>query len=200
MQRAKTVTEYFEIHENWESELIYLRDLLLTTELEECIKWGAPTYTISGKNVLALGAFKSYVGIWFFQGALLSDPHQLLVNAQEGKTLAMRHMKFNSLKEMNDKKILFYVHEAIQNQKDGKVVAPRTKSKLPLEIPFELQTELEQNSLATLKFNELSMYKQKEYAQHIAKAKRDDTKLKRLEKIIPMIEQGIGLNDKYRNC
>ena len=41
--------------------------------------------------------------------------------------------------------------------------------------------------------------KQREYAEYIAGAKREETRSKRLQKVFPMIEAGIGLNDKYRN-
>ena len=61
----------------------------METELLETIKWGVPVYTLNDKNVLGMGAFKSYVGIWFFQGAFLDDPQKKLINAQEGKTKAL---------------------------------------------------------------------------------------------------------------
>ncbi|MDO1502674.1 YdeI/OmpD-associated family protein [Winogradskyella maritima] len=44
----------------------------------------------------------------------------------------------------------------------------------------------------------LSPYKQKEYAEYIATAKQEKTKLSRLEKSIPLTLEGKGLNDKYR--
>lgn len=81
MQRFTTVNEYILHAKNGKEQLIILRKILSTTELSETIKWGAPCYTINGKNVLGLGSFKSYVGIWFFQGALLKDAEKLLLNA-----------------------------------------------------------------------------------------------------------------------
>ena len=198
MQRAKNVEEYFEINSNWKKELQFLRDIIQKTELEECIKWGAPTYTINGKNVVGLGAFKSHIGIWFFNGALLADEKKLLINAQEGKTQAMRQMRFSSLNEMNEKTILYYLEEAIQNQKEGRSISPRRNKEF--ELPVELKSALDNNANVSAKFSELTNYKQKEYAEYIAEAKRESTKMKRLEKIITMIEQGLGLNDKYRNC
>lgn len=198
MQRAKSVEEYLEIHPEWKEELEYLREIIHKTEANECIKWGAPTYTINNKNVFGLGAFKSYVGIWFFQGALLEDKHKLLINAQEGKTQAMRQMRFSSLEDIDAKSILFYLEEAIQNQKEGRTISPQKKT--DFEMPAELKEALDKNELARSKFEALTNYKKKEYAAHIADAKRESTKLNRLNKIIPMIESGLGLNDKYRNC
>ena len=44
----------------------------------------------------------------------------------------------------------------------------------------------------------MTLGKRKEYAAYVIEAKREETKVKRLEKIKPMILEGIGLNDKYR--
>ena len=51
--------------------------------------------------------------------------------------------------------------------------------------------------LATI-FESLTLTKKREFTEYISSAKRDDTKQKRLEKIIPMILNNIGLNDKYK--
>jgi len=199
MQKAANVEEYLEIKNEWKNELNRLRSIIQKTELLECIKWGAPTYTIAGKNVVGLGAFKNYVGIWFFQGALLSDTNKLLLNAQEGKTHGMRQMRFTSLNEIDEETILYYLEEAILNQKKG-IKIPVAKKSSEFEIPTELKQALDADLKAADMFSKLTAYKQKEYALHISEAKREATKLKRIEKIIPMIIDGIGLNDKYRNC
>ncbi len=44
----------------------------------------------------------------------------------------------------------------------------------------------------------LTPYKQRDYCEYIAEAKQQKTKESRLEKIIPMISKGQGLNDKYK--
>lgn len=192
------VDAYIQKKKGWEKELIFLREIIRGTELVETIKWGSPVYTIDGKNVLGMAAFKSYVGIWFFQGVFLSDTHQLLVNAQDGVTKALRQIRFQSIEEMDASILLEYFHEAIQNQKEGKELKP-TKAKEIL-IPVELKSTLNANNLLNEAFNTLTPGKQKEYAEYIEKAKREATKISRLEKIIPMILSGIGLYDKYKNC
>ena len=79
MQRHKTVDEYINAAGQWHDELVRLRKILNSTKLEETVKWGAPCYTFGGKNIVGIGAFKSYVGLWFFQGALLTDPGKRLI-------------------------------------------------------------------------------------------------------------------------
>ena len=85
MLRAKSVDAYIERNPQWAAALKKLRKILNATELEETVKWGGPCYTYEGKNVVGLGSFKSYVGLWFHQGALLKDEAKVLINAQEGK-------------------------------------------------------------------------------------------------------------------
>ncbi len=195
MKMAKTVEEYLETQPEHRPLLDELRRILNSTELVETVKWGIPTYQINKKNVVGIGAFKSYAGLWFFQGVFLKDEAKVLINAQEEKTKGMRQWRFGSVDEVDEKLILKYVHEAIQNQKDGKEIKPEKK---PLEIPNELKEALASDSVLSENFDKLNLTKKREFTEHIADAKRAETKQKRLEKIIPMIKEGIGLYDKYQ--
>ncbi|MCC1485056.1 YdeI/OmpD-associated family protein [Winogradskyella immobilis] len=200
MKKVKSVEEYIEVNSHWQEELQLLRSIILKTEAIETLKWSAPVYTVNGKNVIGLGAFKQHFGIWFFNGVFLKDKHQLLSNAQEGKTKALRQMRFESRNEINETIVLDYVKEAIENQKAGKELKPERKASKAVEIPELLANALQSNAELSSAFKNLSPYKQREYCEHILTAKREATKLSRLEKITPMLLQGIGLNDKYRNC
>jgi uncharacterized protein YdeI (YjbR/CyaY-like superfamily) len=152
-----------------------------------------------GKNILGLSAFKNYVGLWFFQGGTLKDTHKVLMNAQEGKTAAMRQWRFSSIEEIDVALIKAYVKEAKENQEKGNVIKPQKNTK-PLIIHSLLQKELEVNKEFSKQFESFSISKKREYADHISEAKREATQLKRLEKIIPMVISGVGLHDKYKNC
>jgi uncharacterized protein YdeI (YjbR/CyaY-like superfamily) len=183
MKKVNSVEEYIENHPQWSNALILLRNIMHETELVETLKWSSPVYTINGKNVVGIGAFKHHFGIWFFNGVFLKDEQKVLINAQEEKTKPM---------------VLAYIKEAIENQKLGKELKPEKKKEAI--IPIELKNKLKVNSGLAQKLNSLTPYKQREYFEYITTAKREVTKQNRLEKIIPMILQGIGLNDKYKNC
>ncbi|MFT5216227.1 MAG: hypothetical protein ACI83H_001348 [Glaciecola sp.] len=133
-----------------------------------------------------------------YNGVFLKDEHNLLVNAQE-KTKALGQLRFESINDINKVVVLGYVKKAIENQKVGKEVKP-DRSKKKTVIPPELQTELNNDKELLSCFNVLSPSKQREYCEHIETTKREPTKLSRLEKIKPMILQGAGLHDKYKNC
>ncbi len=188
---------YFEKEQPFKEEIGLLRELVESTELEETVKWGAPVYTIQNKNVLGIMAFKNHFGLWFFNGVYLSDPENVLENAQEGKTKAMRHWKFTSADAIDKQLVLEYIREAIENQKRGLSLKPERTTKTTI-IPQLLKDVLQSNADLKTRFETLTPYKQREYCEYIETAKQEKTKVSRLEKILPMIEQGLGMNDKYR--
>lgn len=196
MQRYKTVEDYLDGHETWRPLLERLRALLNECEVEETVKWGQPCYTHGGKNVAGIGAFKEFVSVWFFQGALLRDDHGVLVNAQEGKTMAMRQWRFQSVEAIDEPLLRAYVEEAIENQRQGREI--KAKRNKPVEVPDELAMALAEHRDAGARFDALTPGRRREYADYIADAKREETRLKRIEKIMPMILAGHGLNDKYK--
>ena len=193
---VKSFEEYAEKHQKWKEQLQQLRELLLSTELEETIKWGAPTYVLNNKNVVGLGSFKNHCALWFFNGALLQQNTKLLVNAQEEKTKALRQIRFKENDQLQLSVLKNYIEEAIELQKADKEIKPR-KSK-PIEIPTELEKAFKNDTSLKSAFEKFTKGKQREFTEHIANAKREATKVSRLQKCIPMIKAGIGLNDKYR--
>ncbi|MCG9971059.1 YdeI/OmpD-associated family protein [Christiangramia crocea] len=195
---VKNVEEYIKCHSYWEEELRQLHEMILTTELKPEIKWGAPVYTLEGKNVMGIGAFKNHYCLWFFNGALLKENTSLLVNAQEDKTKALRQIRFEKGENVRTSVLLPYIREAIQNQREGKEIMPDKNRELV--IPVELSTALDNDRELKDSFSKLTPGRQREYAEYISEAKREATKTSRLEKINPMIKSGVGLNDKYKNC
>lgn len=196
MKRYKSADEFIADQTQWKESLTKLREIILETEVKEEIKWGFPCYTWNGKNIVGLGSFNSYFGIWFYQGALLSDHAKKLINAQEGKTQAMRQWRMQGASDLNRKLIISYINEAIENQKAGRVIKPVKKKSI--EIPVELVSAMNASNDLKGAFQKLSPGKQREYAEYIASAKREATRLSRLQKVVPMIMDGLGLNDKYR--
>lgn len=188
--------KYFEKPGPWQSSLKALRKLVLKTELKEERKWGMPTYTYDGKPIVGISGFKNHFGLWFFHGALLTDPHNNLINAQEGKTQAMRQLRFTADDQLDTKMVLSYIQEAVKNAKNGYYVQIKKK---PLIIPDLLKKQFKEDTLLKEAFAKLNLSKQRDFAEYIASAKRESTQLSRLEKITPMIKKGIGLNDKYKN-
>ncbi len=183
----------------WSEALVLLADILAKTELEHTIKWGADTYTFNGTNVVAFHGFKDFFSLWFYNGVFMSDPYNVLITASEGKTKSLRQWRFTALEQIDEAKILQYVSEAIEIEQQGLRLAPEKPK--AIEIPEELEKTFGAQPDLEEAFNKLSPGKQKEYCEYIASAKQEATRISRLEKCIPLILNGSGLNDKYRkNC
>lgn len=195
LPKVNSFEQYVDLEDSFQDELNWLRDILISTELEETIKWNIPTYCINNKNVIGIIRLKDRVNIWFHQGVFLNDRHDLLINASEGKTKGMRSIKISSVNEVSEEILRDYIVEAIENQKAGMEI--KVERGKVVEVPELLMTELKNKNILHL-FEVFTQSKQNEFSEYIIGAKQEKTKINRLEKIIPMIEEGIGLNDKYR--
>ena len=133
MKRYSSVEAYFSAQESWHAEQQLLRNILRACPLVEELRWGSPVYSHSGNNVVGIRGFKSYFGLWFFQGVLLRDKNRVLINAQEGKTKALRQWRMSSAEEIRPELIQSYVKEAIELAGQGKSIAI-DRSPRPLEI------------------------------------------------------------------
>ncbi len=196
MDKSEKLEAYYAKEHPFKKGISHLRAIALKTEAIEDYKWSIPVYTLDNKNVFGICKFKSHFGVWFFNGVFLKDPKKVLENAQEGKTKGMRHWKFQNLDEIDEKTVLGYMKEALENQKKGLEIKVEKSKKVT--IPELLKSELKKDSQLKAAFEKFIPYKQKEFSEYIAEAKQEKTKLRRLEKILPMIKEGVGLNDAYR--
>ena len=198
MNATEKVDAYIQKHSQWSDQLKELRNIFHQTELLEEVKWGAPTYTLNGKLVAGMARFKNHFAIWFHQGVFLKDPQKMLVNAQEGKTKGLRQWRFERDSEIPLNLVLEYIQESIENCLAGKEIKPQRKT--GVSVPPMLQEKLSADTKLNTAFEKLTPGKKREYAEYISQAKREATQVSRLEKILPMILDGKGLYDKYKNC
>lgn len=197
MGSKKSPDDWYAAVTKWPEEVAELRKILTALPLEETIKWNMPVYVSGGRNVVGVGAFKSYFGLWFYDGALLADKSDVLTNAQAGKTQALRQWRMLGAADIKPAIVRRYVKEAIQLAADGKTV-PRTKPKTRLTLPQELNDALRANPELKQSFTALTAAQRREYATYIGEAKRAETRRQRTDRAIPLILSGAGLNDRYR--
>src|SRR4030066_2126314 len=110
--------------EHWTKELEITAAIIAKAPLNKSKKWGADVFTFNGKNVVSYGGFKNYFAIWFYNGVFLKDKYKVLINAQEMKTKSLRQWRFKSIEEIDEKKILEYINEAIEIEKKGLKIMP----------------------------------------------------------------------------
>ena len=196
MTDSQKIDAFIAKQTKWKEKLEKLREILLQTDLKEELKWGKPTYTLNGKLVVGMAEFKNHMALWFHQGVFLKDKHNKLINAKEAK--ALRQWRFEENDKIEQKIVLEYVGEAIANCKAGKELKPVRKK--GVSIPPLLDEAFKKDTTLKEHFQKLTPGKQREYAEYVTEAKQEKTKLSRLEKCIPMIKNGVGLHDKYKNC
>jgi len=180
--------------ERWEAEIAGMRRVLAGLAMREECKWGKPTYTVDGKNIVIMQGFKEYFGLSFFQGALLKDPKKVLV--QLGQVHAGRVMKFASAKDIMTKAatIKAYVGEAIAVETAGLRMKPKRTSDFP--VPDELRQRLGRDPRFKRAFEALTPGRQRSYLYHFAAAKQSATRAARIEKAMPAILEGRGFLER----
>ena len=180
--------------ERWKTEIAAMRRVLAGVPMKEECKWGKPTYTVDGKNVVIMQGFKEYFALGFFQGALLKDPKKVLV--QLGQVHAARVMKFTSATEINAKAatIRAYVREAIAVEKAGLRMKPKGTSDYP--VPEELSERFRTDPRFKRAFEALTPGRQRSYLYHFAAAKQSATRMARIEKAMPAIFEGRGFLER----
>ncbi len=177
----------------WREESEKLRMILLDCPLTEELKWGEPCYTFQGKNIVLIGGFKEYVTLLFFKGALLSDPHGILVTP--GKLQAGRQIRFTSLREIVAMETILktYIYEAIEVEQAGLKV--KLKEHSEYIVPEELEKKLDEIPALKSAFEALTSGRQRAYFFHISAPKQSKTRESRVEKCMQLILDGKGLND-----
>ncbi|KAB2810203.1 DUF1801 domain-containing protein [Phaeocystidibacter luteus] len=191
------VTAYIEKKgDGWKgSTLKELRSILVSCDLEEGVKWGAPTYMNNG-NVASIAAFKNHVALWFYQGVFLKDPSQVLMSANES-TDALRQWRFVEGDELDRDLIKAYIEEAIENSLAGKKTKPKKQTKQDA-IPEVFANALSNSPRAKENFEAMSFGKRNEFIQHIDSAAKEETKVRRVAKVMELLEANLDLNHKYR--
>ena len=180
----------------WKPEITEARRVLAGFAMTEERKWGKPTYTVDGKNIVILQGFKEFFAIGFFQGALLEDPKKVLV--QLGQTQAARVMKFTSANDITAKAAIIkaYVREAIAIANSGMRIAKKTTSDFP--IPEELSDRFQSDPRFKRAFEALTPGRQSSYLYHFAAAKQSATRRARIDKATPAIFDGRGFQERAK--
>ena len=177
--------------EKWEAELSQLRAIVLDCGLTEELKWGSPCYSFQETNVAIIGGLKEYCVLSFFKGALLSDTSDILVKPGDN-TQSARIIKFTEVKEIVKMAPVLkaYIYEAVEVEKAGLKVDFK-----PNDVPEEFQAKLDVNPALNKAFNALTPGRQRAYNLHFSAPKQSKTRESRIEKCIPQILKGKGLNE-----
>lgn len=188
------VDNYLQKAKKWQDELEALRMIMLDCQLTEELKWGEPCYTFQNSNIVLIHGFKEYCALLFFKGALLKDAHSILVQ-QTKNVQAARQIRFTAVQQIVEMADVLkaYVNEAVEVEKAGlKVEFKATKE---FVISDEFQRKLDEVPALKKAFNTLTPGRQRAYLLHFSAPKQAKTRESRVEKCLPQILSGKGLND-----
>ncbi len=200
------VDAFFDNAKEWQKEMQYLRMIALDCGLTEALKWRQPCYTFEGCNIVIVSSFKDACVMSFLKGALLSDPNGILVKPGENSQSA-KFARFSNLQEIIalEPVLKIYIKEAIEAEKAGLKID--FKKFTEEDFVEELQQKLQENAEFRTAFEALTLGRQRAYNIHFAEAKQSKTRVSRIEKYIPRILSGKGINDctcglskKMPNC
>jgi uncharacterized protein YdeI (YjbR/CyaY-like superfamily) len=185
---------FFSKAKKWQEEFVKLRMIILDCGLTEELKWGVPCYTFQNSNIVLIHGFKEYCAILFVKGALLHDVHGLLIQQTEN-VQAARQIRFTNVREIveMEENLKAYIQEAIEVEKAGLKV----NYKKPTEfiIPEEFINKLEEDPGLQDAFDALTPGRQRAYILYFSAPKQSKTRESRIEKCMPQILNGKGLND-----
>lgn len=178
----------------WQEETKLLRKTVLDCGLTEEVKWGCPCYVFEGRNIVLIHVFKEYCALLFFKGALLQDAEGILIRQTENVQSA-RQVRFTNVQEIRKGQaaVRSYIYEAIEVERAGlKVPLKKTKD---YAVPEEFQTQLGRQPALKKAFKALTPGRQRAYLFYFSQAKQAKTREARIEKYIPKILEGKGLED-----
>lgn len=185
---------FFDKDTQWQQAYRKLRTILLGCGLSEELKWGVPCYTLDGQNVVLIHGFKEYCAVLFFKGVLMKDFNAILVQ-QTANVQAGRQIRFTSAAQVEEMKHVLkaYVEDAIAVEKSGQEVEFKKTEEFPM--PLEFQVQLDELPELKTAFEALTPGRQRGYLLHFSSAKQAKTRESRVEKCIPKIMEGKGLDD-----
>ncbi|ANX13647.1 hypothetical protein ABE41_016675 [Fictibacillus arsenicus] len=178
----------------WKEEFEQLRPIILDCGLTEDIKWMHPCYMYEEKNIVLMHGFKDYCALLFHKGALLKDPHGILIQQTEN-VQAARQIRFTNVQDIIEMEFIIkdYILEAIEVEKAGLKV--ELKKHTEYIIPEELQNKFDDIPDLKTAFESLTPGRQRAYILYFSQPKQSKTRESRVEKYMQQILDGKGLND-----
>jgi uncharacterized protein YdeI (YjbR/CyaY-like superfamily) len=164
-------------------------------DVEEAMKWSAPGFTLDGKILLMMAAFKAHAALNFWRGQEIGD----------GQAKAGAMGQFGRLTSIDDlppdAELDALIREAAALAKTAP--APRKTKHAPKPAPelhpdFAAALAKAPNAKATL--DSFPPSAQRDYFEWIAEARQDATRAKRIATAIEWLSEGKRRHWKYQNC
>lgn len=162
---------------------------------EETLKWSSPSFMYKGKILAGFAAFKAHAtfGYWSGSQVLEANPEQQSAMGQFGRLTALDDLPPRAMLVALTGKAMTLIDEGV------KPIRNKHK-KPPFSVPQDLRAAIDAVPAAKATFENFSPSQQREYADWVSEAKRDETRAKRLAQSVIWLAEGKRRNWKYENC
>lgn len=163
-------------------------------DVVETIKWSRPHFTLDGKLLCGISAFKAHCafGFWEREGA---EPGQPGAMGDFGRITSLKDLP--SRAELRKQ-----IKAAAQLLKDGapRATKPNRAPRPQLEMPADFAAALAQVKAAKQHYDAFAPSKQRDYLEWVLEAKREETRAKRIAQAVEWLAEGKSRNWKYESC
>ena len=162
--------------------------------VEETLKWGVPHFVLNGQNLAGMAAFKEHATFGFWRDEeVTGSPRDAGAMGSMGR--------LGSLDDLpGDEQMAAWIENAATLCTEGQPKRPAPKPKLALDLPEDLGAALKANAAAQGHWDAFSPGKRRDYIEWVIEAKREETRVKRIETIVAQVAEGKDRNWKYRGC
>ena len=162
--------------------------------LEETLKWGVPHFVLGGQNLAGMAAFKQHATFGFWRD-------EEVTGSLRNKGAMGSMGRLASLADLpGDDAMAAWIIKAAALCGEGKSKRPAPERKAVLDLPDDLGAALKGNAAAQGHWDAFSPGKRRDYVEWVLEAKREETRIKRIETIVAQVAEGKDRNWKYKGC
>jgi uncharacterized protein YdeI (YjbR/CyaY-like superfamily) len=163
-------------------------------DCEETLKWGMPSFTYRGKILAGVAAFKAHASFGYWNDSMLSQD-------AKNRSAMGQFGRLTSVDDLPDRATLIALTRQSMALIESGAKPPRaTAKKAPFTVPQDLRAAIDGSPAAKATWDGFPPSCQREYAEWVTEAKRDETRAKRLGQTIEWLVEGKRRNWKYENC
>lgn len=163
-------------------------------EAEETMKWSSPSFTVDGKILLSMAAFKAHTAVGFWRGMEMGVEVEKDAMGQFGKVTSVADLP-------PDEEFDALIRKGVELARTAP--APRQRKhepKPPAEVHPQFAEALKANPKAQQVLEGFPPSARREYFDWITEAKQDATRSKRIADAIEWLSEGKRRHWKYENC
>jgi uncharacterized protein YdeI (YjbR/CyaY-like superfamily) len=163
-------------------------------DCEETIKWGMPSFMYKGKILAGMASFKAHATFGYWNDTMLRED-------EKNRSAMGQFGRIASLDDLPPRETLVALtRKSMALIESGAKVERQRTPKAPLTVPQDLRAAIDAAPAAKATWDAFPPSCQREYVEWVTEARRDETRTRRLNQTIELLNQGKRRHWKYENC